>query len=88
MNVKGVVNYSSLRLAIVVYFALMGASLVHQSKSRASVVASQLNAISTLKKINITNNLRVIQHAWHFWFGLSLVFTVVKLSVVVACFTP
>ncbi|MGF1703398.1 DUF3265 domain-containing protein [Photobacterium makurazakiensis] len=23
-----------------------------------------------------TNNLRVIQHAWHFWFGLSLVFTV------------
>ncbi len=56
MNVKGVVNYSSLRLAIVVYFALMGSSLVHQSKSRASVVASQLNAISTLKKINITIN--------------------------------
>ncbi|MCG6261862.1 DUF3265 domain-containing protein [Vibrio vulnificus] len=25
----------------------------------------------------LTNNLRVIQHAWHFWFGLSLVFTVV-----------
>ncbi|NNN99512.1 DUF3265 domain-containing protein [Vibrio sp. B1-2] len=25
----------------------------------------------------ITNNLRVIQHAWHFWFGLSSVFTVV-----------
>ncbi|WMO19744.1 DUF3265 domain-containing protein [Vibrio alginolyticus] len=39
---------------------------------------------------HITNNLRVIQHAWHFGFGfgLSLVFTVVKLSVVVACFTP
>ncbi|MCF7373783.1 DUF3265 domain-containing protein [Vibrio sp. J2-3(2022)] len=37
---------------------------------------------------DITNNLRVIQHAWHFSFGLSLVFTVVKLSVVVACFTP
>ncbi|MDE1266204.1 DUF3265 domain-containing protein [Vibrio aestuarianus] len=36
----------------------------------------------------ITNNLRVIQHAWHFWFGLSLVFTVVKSSAVVACFTP
>nr|WP_274615208.1 DUF3265 domain-containing protein [Vibrio sp. 1CM7H] len=36
----------------------------------------------------ITNNLRVIQHAWHFWFGLSPVNTVVKLSVVVACFTP
>nr|WP_241746744.1 DUF3265 domain-containing protein [Vibrio parahaemolyticus] len=36
----------------------------------------------------ITNNLRVIQHAWHFWFGLSLVFKVFKFSVVVACFTP
>ncbi|EGQ9702221.1 DUF3265 domain-containing protein [Vibrio parahaemolyticus] len=36
----------------------------------------------------MTNNLRVIQHAWHFWLGLSFVFTVVKLSVVVACFTP
>tara|TARA_Y100001956_G_scaffold81536_1_gene99374 strand:- start:610 stop:1005 length:396 start_codon:yes stop_codon:yes gene_type:complete len=36
----------------------------------------------------ITNNLKVIQHAWHFWFGLSSVFTVVKLSVVVAYFTP
>ena len=68
MNVKGVVNDSSLRLAIVVYFALMGASLVHQSKSRASVVASQLNAISTLKKINITINLRVIHNARRFHF--------------------
>nr|WP_228846364.1 DUF3265 domain-containing protein [Vibrio parahaemolyticus] len=37
---------------------------------------------------NLTNNLRVIQHAWHFRFGLSSVFTVVKLIVVVACFTP
>ncbi|EGZ6890613.1 DUF3265 domain-containing protein [Vibrio cholerae] len=37
---------------------------------------------------NITNNLRVIQHAWHFWFELGSVFTVVKSSVVVACFTP
>ncbi|RZP54800.1 DUF3265 domain-containing protein [Vibrio vulnificus] len=27
---------------------------------------------------NITNNLRVIQHAWHFWFDFSSVFTVVK----------
>ncbi|MCU8465848.1 DUF3265 domain-containing protein [Vibrio vulnificus] len=41
-----------------------------------------------MRTIGITNNLRVIQHAWHFWFGLSSVFTVVKLSVVVACFTP
>ncbi|MCJ0806859.1 DUF3265 domain-containing protein [Vibrio vulnificus] len=36
----------------------------------------------------LTNNLRVIQHAWHFWFWFSLVITVVRLSVVVACFTP
>nr|WP_264911377.1 DUF3265 domain-containing protein [Vibrio sp. STUT-A16] len=36
----------------------------------------------------ITNNLRVIQHAWHFWFGLSSEFTVVRLSIVVARFTP
>ncbi|TVN38142.1 DUF3265 domain-containing protein [Vibrio cholerae] len=27
--------------------------------------------------MHITNNLRVIQHAWHFWFELSLVITVV-----------
>ncbi|EGQ8176472.1 DUF3265 domain-containing protein [Vibrio parahaemolyticus] len=27
--------------------------------------------------LHLTNNLRVIQHAWHFRFGLSLVFTVV-----------
>nr|WP_249324902.1 DUF3265 domain-containing protein [Vibrio campbellii] len=37
---------------------------------------------------HITNNLRVIQHAWHFWFELNVVFMVVKLSAVVACFTP
>ncbi|MDO6709028.1 hypothetical protein, partial [Photobacterium sp. 1_MG-2023] len=35
-----------------------------------------------------TNNLRVIQHAWHFWFGFSSEFTEVKLSAVGACFTP
>ncbi|NOH82044.1 DUF3265 domain-containing protein [Vibrio sp. RE86] len=40
------------------------------------------------ESFRITNNLRVIQHAWHFWFELSLEFTVVKLSVVIACFTP
>ncbi|PWF69589.1 DUF3265 domain-containing protein (plasmid) [Vibrio sp. T9] len=26
----------------------------------------------------LTNNLGVIQRAWHFWFGFSQVFTVVK----------
>ncbi|MDS1805641.1 DUF3265 domain-containing protein [Vibrio vulnificus] len=30
----------------------------------------------------------MIQHAWHFGFGLSPVNTVVKSSLVVACFTP
>ncbi|MCC4793937.1 DUF3265 domain-containing protein [Vibrio lentus] len=36
----------------------------------------------------ITNNLRVIPHAWHFWFGENLVFTASNLSVVVAWLTP
>ncbi|MCG6318583.1 DUF3265 domain-containing protein [Vibrio alginolyticus] len=43
---------------------------------------------SSPRKINLTNNLRVIQHAWHFCVGSSLVIKVFKLSVVVACFTP
>ncbi|MCR9694147.1 DUF3265 domain-containing protein [Vibrio parahaemolyticus] len=30
----------------------------------------------------------MIQHAWHFWFESISVITVVKLSVMVACFTP
>ncbi|OQT98340.1 DUF3265 domain-containing protein [Vibrio parahaemolyticus] len=30
----------------------------------------------------------MIQHAWHFWFGFSLVIRASNLSVVVACFTP
>ncbi|NDJ83963.1 DUF3265 domain-containing protein [Vibrio campbellii] len=38
--------------------------------------------------MKLTNNLRVIQHAWHFWFGLSFVIKVSNLSFVVACFTP
>ncbi|RZR41820.1 DUF3265 domain-containing protein [Vibrio vulnificus] len=37
---------------------------------------------------NITNNLRVIPHAWHFCFGFSSVFTVSQLSAVVAWLTP
>nr|WP_241751305.1 DUF3265 domain-containing protein [Vibrio vulnificus] len=39
-------------------------------------------------KIHITNNLRVIPHAWHFGFGSSSVFTVFKVSIVVAWLTP
>ncbi|MCR9669622.1 DUF3265 domain-containing protein [Vibrio parahaemolyticus] len=36
----------------------------------------------------MTNNLRVIQHAWHFWFESSPVIKMFYSSVVVACFTP
>ncbi|NNN51249.1 DUF3265 domain-containing protein [Vibrio sp. 2-2(9)] len=37
---------------------------------------------------HITNNLRVIQHAWHLRFGFSIVIKTFNLSAVVACFTP
>ncbi|TQO56362.1 DUF3265 domain-containing protein [Vibrio cholerae] len=36
----------------------------------------------------ITNNLRVIQHAWHFFYALNLVFKVVCSGIGIACFTP
>ncbi|EGQ7900804.1 DUF3265 domain-containing protein [Vibrio parahaemolyticus] len=36
----------------------------------------------------ITNNLRVIQHAWHFCYALTLVVKVVCGGIGVACFTP
>ncbi|MDE1311655.1 DUF3265 domain-containing protein [Vibrio aestuarianus] len=36
----------------------------------------------------ITNNLRVIQHAWHFCYALALVAKVVYGSIGIACFTP
>ncbi|PMT58735.1 DUF3265 domain-containing protein [Vibrio parahaemolyticus] len=36
----------------------------------------------------ITNNLRVIQNAWHFWFGSSSMIRVSIFSVVAAYFTP
>ncbi|POC09912.1 hypothetical protein CRN54_12585, partial [Vibrio vulnificus] len=36
----------------------------------------------------ITNNLRVIPHAWHFRFGSSSVITASNLSAVVAWLTP
>ncbi|WMN80499.1 DUF3265 domain-containing protein [Vibrio parahaemolyticus] len=36
----------------------------------------------------MTNCLRVIHHAWHFWFGASLVIKALQLSFVVAWFTP
>ncbi|EGR0190232.1 DUF3265 domain-containing protein [Vibrio cholerae] len=36
----------------------------------------------------ITNNLRGIQHAWHFYYALVLVFKAVCGSFGIACFTP
>ncbi|MDE1337583.1 DUF3265 domain-containing protein [Vibrio aestuarianus] len=30
----------------------------------------------------------MIQHAWHFWLGFSLVIKVFNFSLVIACFTP
>ncbi|EHH1078656.1 DUF3265 domain-containing protein [Vibrio parahaemolyticus] len=37
---------------------------------------------------NITNNLRVIRHAWHFYYALSLVFKVVCGGIGITCLTP
>ncbi|MCX8875428.1 DUF3265 domain-containing protein [Vibrio parahaemolyticus] len=39
----------------------------------------------------ITNNLRVIRHAWHFYYALVSVVSVVKAvcgSISIACLTP
>ncbi|MCU8124805.1 DUF3265 domain-containing protein, partial [Vibrio vulnificus] len=33
----------------------------------------------------LTNNLRVIQHAWHFWFALGSVITALCGSFCIAC---
>ncbi|ENI8077573.1 DUF3265 domain-containing protein [Vibrio vulnificus] len=36
----------------------------------------------------LTNNLRVIQHAWHFWYVAVLGVEVPCCGLVIACFTP
>ncbi|MBM4914564.1 DUF3265 domain-containing protein [Vibrio parahaemolyticus] len=36
----------------------------------------------------LTNNLRVIRHAWHFYYALVLVVKVVCGSIDIACLTP
>ncbi|ADV86388.1 DUF3265 domain-containing protein [Vibrio parahaemolyticus] len=36
----------------------------------------------------ITNNLRVIQHAWHFWHALVFGVEVPCSGLVITCFTP
>ncbi|OOH99339.1 hypothetical protein BIW15_22800 [Vibrio sp. SALL6] len=39
-------------------------------------------------KILITNNLRVIRHAWHFYYASVLVIRVLCGSIGIACLTP
>ncbi|EHU9520913.1 DUF3265 domain-containing protein [Vibrio vulnificus] len=39
-------------------------------------------------KTYITNNLRVIRHAWHFCYALVLVIKVAYCCVGIACLTP
>ncbi|MBM4941727.1 DUF3265 domain-containing protein [Vibrio parahaemolyticus] len=36
----------------------------------------------------LTNNLRVIRHAWHFYYALVLVVKVACGSIGIACLTP
>ncbi|EJG0711654.1 DUF3265 domain-containing protein [Vibrio parahaemolyticus] len=36
----------------------------------------------------MTNNLRVIQHAWHFWYAVAFGVVVPCRSFGIACFTP
>ncbi|HCG5537605.1 TPA: DUF3265 domain-containing protein [Vibrio parahaemolyticus] len=38
--------------------------------------------------IGITNNLRVIRHAWHFYYALVLAIKAVCGGIVIACLTP
>ncbi|HAS8201277.1 TPA: DUF3265 domain-containing protein [Vibrio vulnificus] len=38
--------------------------------------------------MNLTNNLRVIQHAWHFWYAVAFGVEVQCGNLVIACFTP
>ncbi|MBE4127311.1 DUF3265 domain-containing protein [Vibrio parahaemolyticus] len=38
--------------------------------------------------LNITNNLRVIRHAWHFYYASVLVMMVVCGSICIARLTP
>ncbi len=38
--------------------------------------------------IGITNNLRVIRHAWYFYYALVLVVKAVCVGIGIACLTP
>ncbi|NOI16505.1 DUF3265 domain-containing protein [Vibrio hepatarius] len=41
-----------------------------------------------MRPISLTNNLRVIRHAWHFYYALALVIKVVCGGIGIACLTP
>ncbi|EPZ9281315.1 DUF3265 domain-containing protein [Vibrio parahaemolyticus] len=43
---------------------------------------------SNYLRIDITNNLRVIRHAWHFYYALVVVIKVVCSGIGIACLTP
>ncbi|MCQ9086301.1 DUF3265 domain-containing protein [Vibrio harveyi] len=58
-----------------------GISLWYQLKSLKSIWKSY-----SVK--NITNNLRVIRHAWHFYYASALVFKAVCGNISIACLTP
>ncbi|HCH1224634.1 DUF3265 domain-containing protein [Vibrio parahaemolyticus] len=47
-----------------------------------------LACTKSLKGSVLTNSSRRIQHAWHFWNALVLVFKVVCGCIGIACFTP
>ncbi|HAV1353568.1 DUF3265 domain-containing protein [Vibrio parahaemolyticus] len=44
--------------------------------------------ISVRKESNLTNCLRVIRNAWHFWYALVLVVKVVCRSIGITLLTP
>ncbi|EGQ7819255.1 DUF3265 domain-containing protein [Vibrio vulnificus] len=44
--------------------------------------------ISVRKESNLTNCLRVIRNAWHFWYALVLVVKVICRSIGIALLTP
>ncbi|EHH1242360.1 DUF3265 domain-containing protein [Vibrio parahaemolyticus] len=46
------------------------------------------NAKDRRSESQLTNNLRVIRHAWHFYYALVLVIKVICGSIGIACLTP
>ncbi|ELV8759189.1 DUF3265 domain-containing protein [Vibrio parahaemolyticus] len=57
-------------------------------RARAIPKCCEKSGTRQRSKIHITNNLRVIQHAWHFWYTAVLGVEVPCGGLVIACFTP